>query len=294
MEKRVLTPYAIEQLGFYVYALRNPIDKTIFYVGKGKGSRVFDHANGVIDGNNATESEKIQTIRLIHEAGLQVESFIVQHGLANDEHAFQTESALYGILKLLDENPNQGLFTLTNLKGPPKYADFGLMSVEDVLALYGEPADTSLIPHNSMFIKPTELWKRGMSREALWEVTHGWWKMSEDRIKEIRYVFAVPNLVIRAVWEVKPEDWRVQGPGDRGWDNVHNKRIRGTSPRRGFESCLDVSESKFPSLINKSVEHTYQEGQGKRANVVYLDDQKLKELARQSNPREPFWNISLR
>jgi hypothetical protein len=45
-EKKQLTKFAREQLGHYVYALRNPIDKTIFYVGKGKGDRVLAHASG--------------------------------------------------------------------------------------------------------------------------------------------------------------------------------------------------------------------------------------------------------
>lgn len=103
MKKRVLTPFAEEQLGYYVYALRNPIDKKVFYVGKGVGSRVLAHANGVIGNTDAPETMKVQTIQAIHDAGLEVESFIIQHGLADDDHAFQTESAVYGVLKLLDE-----------------------------------------------------------------------------------------------------------------------------------------------------------------------------------------------
>ncbi len=33
-----------EHLRWYVYALRNPLDGRIFYIGKGKGNRVFQHA----------------------------------------------------------------------------------------------------------------------------------------------------------------------------------------------------------------------------------------------------------
>lgn len=33
-----------EALNFYVYALVDPRDKKIFYVGKGSGDRVFQHA----------------------------------------------------------------------------------------------------------------------------------------------------------------------------------------------------------------------------------------------------------
>jgi len=293
MKKRLLSPYAVEQLGHYVYVLRNPIDGKVFYVGKGVGSRVLAHANGVLDATDLPESMKVQTIQLIHAAGLDVESFIIQHGLASDEHAFHTESAVYGILRLLDEQSQHGLFTLTNLIQPPKFEDFGLMSVDDVLAIYGEPADGSLIPHNSVFIKPTELWRKGMTREDLWEATRGWWPMNEYRLKSIRYVFAIPNFVIRAAWEVKPTDWRDQRPGDRGWPDVERKKAVGGEkrPRRGFTSCVDVTESKFANLINKSVAHTFLEGQGKRPNVTYLDDARIKDFHRKN--REIFWNVDL-
>lgn len=293
MKKRVLTPYAEEQLGYYVYALRNPIDKRVFYIGKGVGSRVLAHANGVIGNTEAPETMKVQTIQAIHDAGLEVESFIIQHGLADDDHAFHTESAVYGVLKLLDEQPGHDLFSLTNLIQPPTFEDFGLMSVDDVLAIYGEPADRSLIPHNSVFIKPTELWRKGMSREELWEATHGWWPLSENRLKSIRYVFAIPNFVIRAAWEVRPEDWREQGPGDRGWENVLQKRALGGEkvPRRGFTSCIDVTESRFHGLINKSVAHCFGEGQAKRPNVTYLDKYRVKDLTKTG--QEIFWNLDL-
>lgn len=296
MKKRVLSPYAEEQLGHYVYALRNPLDGRVFYVGKGVGSRVLAHANGVIEAADRPETMKVKTIQEIHAAGLEVESFIIQHGLAGDDHAFQTESAVYGLLRLLDQKSGHDLFSLTNLIQPPTFEDFGLMSVEDVLALYGEPADGSLIPHNSMLVKPTELWRKGMSRDDLWEVTRGWWAMSEHRIRSIRYVFAIPNFVIRAVWEVAPHDWREQRAGDRGWDDVLRRRAHGGEkhPRRGFTSCVDVSESKFPALINKSVAHTFLDGQGKRANVTYLDDGRVRDLRRSKEPREPFWNVELR
>ena len=38
------SPEVIEQLQYYVYRLIDPRDGQTFYVGKGKGNRVFAHA----------------------------------------------------------------------------------------------------------------------------------------------------------------------------------------------------------------------------------------------------------
>ena len=41
----MFTPDVIEQLNYYVYRLIDPRDGKTFYVGKGKGNRVFAHVN---------------------------------------------------------------------------------------------------------------------------------------------------------------------------------------------------------------------------------------------------------
>ena len=45
MSNKEFNAYIQEKLGWYVYCLRDPRDKKIFYIGKGKGNRVFAHAN---------------------------------------------------------------------------------------------------------------------------------------------------------------------------------------------------------------------------------------------------------
>ena len=296
MPKKTFTSYAREQLGHYVYALRNPLDGRVFYVGKGVDDRVFDHANDDIDiADDQTEtSMKVEVIRQIYSAGKQVEAWIIQHGLSDDAHAFHTESAVYGTLKLLDPTLDNDTFVLTNIVAPPTHNEFGLMSVDEVLALYGEEADTSLIPHNSMFIKPTTTWYKGMSPEDLKEYTRGWWPLMGSRARSIRYVFSAPNLVIRAVWEVSPDCWREQGPGDHGWEDILDKRAIGKEQkdRWGFDGGKDVTFERFEKLLNKSVRHTYTKGQGTRASCVYLDDKKCEDL--RENGKSPFWNVDLR
>jgi len=298
-EKQRLTKFAREKLGYYVYALRNPLDGTIFYVGKGNGDRVLEHANGVIaavdrEVGETVESLKNDTIKKIHESGREVESFIVQHGLADGDHAYATESAVYGTLKLLAESLDHQQFKLTNKVAPPTFNSKGLRTVQQVLADYGQPAETSLIPHNSLLIKPTlsGTWNPRMGREQVWEATRGWWLLNRDRLEKIRYVIAIPNFVIRGIWEVQASDWRQQRGGDRGWNDIVSQRQIGKElkPRLGFDSNNDVTESRFNDLLNTSIEEHFV-GQAKRANVQFLDDHRVKALDRKR--KKPFWNVYL-
>ena len=288
--KKVLTPYAQEQLGHYVSVLRDPRDNQIFYVGKGVGNRVLDHANGVI-AKEDPQSTKEKQISEIHAAGLEVDAWIIQSGLKSDEHAFATESAVYGALKLISSTLNSEKLLLRNIVVPPGFSNSGLIQLNEAIAIFGEPADSTLIPHNSVFIKPTTTWRRGMTSEELWEATHGWWKVNEERIKNISYVFAIPNFVIRGIWSVPENGWRKQKQGDRGYANAQQKQVGSINkqPRFGFDSMNDVSDH-FSELINKSVEHLYEKSGQKQASVTYLDDQRVKDFTSQG--RKPFWNVT--
>ena len=77
----MFTKEVIEQLQYYVYRLIDPRTGQTFYVGKGKGNRVFAHVNDALkdfDGESFIDSEeddvsaKIKQIRDIKNAGLEV------------------------------------------------------------------------------------------------------------------------------------------------------------------------------------------------------------------------------
>jgi hypothetical protein len=72
-----------EQLGCYVYRLIDPRNGMTFYVGRGRGNRVFAHAagNNIPSDNEDAEDLKLRTIWAINTAGLHVDHLIHRHGL---------------------------------------------------------------------------------------------------------------------------------------------------------------------------------------------------------------------
>lgn len=91
----------IEHLDSYVYVLRDPCcdGAPVFYVGKGTGNRVFDHAREAIDRPVATD--KLHRIRAIHAAGKEVVYQIIRHGLTQ-EQALEVVSALIDFVGIDD------------------------------------------------------------------------------------------------------------------------------------------------------------------------------------------------
>ena len=83
---------ALAPKGFYVYLLIDPRDGAVFYVGKGKGRRVYSHERDA-KRFDAANPRKTQRILAILADGVRVETLIVQEGLA-EEDAFALERKL--------------------------------------------------------------------------------------------------------------------------------------------------------------------------------------------------------
>lgn len=79
-------------LGFYVYLLINPIDNNIFYIGKGKGKRAWNHTRNC-KGGYELNSIKAEIIKSILSNGLQPIVFILENKLSEIE-AFEIEGRL--------------------------------------------------------------------------------------------------------------------------------------------------------------------------------------------------------
>ena len=123
------SPEVSEKLQSYVYRLIDPRNGETFYIGKGKGNRVFAHARG----NTETDSlsEKMTRIRSIQVAGFDVAHVIHRHGLS-EKSAFEVEAAL------IDAYPED-----TNVMGGHGNNDFGAMHSTEIIKRYS--ARTALV-----------------------------------------------------------------------------------------------------------------------------------------------------
>ena len=184
--------------GFYVYALVDPRNGKVFYIGKGTGNRVFSH-EAESRKSHKTEKKKLQKIREIENDGFGVERLIINWGLSERE-AFAAEATLINLLNCMPD-----VKLANEVAGHHVYES---LTVEEFELLYGAvPLKTEDIKHSILIIKINKLYRRGMSEAELYDAVRGFWAASLKSIKarKVEYVFGVYNGLIVAVY--KPDEW---------------------------------------------------------------------------------------
>lgn len=216
----------IEAIKYYVYALLDPRDNKIFYIGKGKGNRVFAHMNGAI--KNPEENDKISRILEIIAANFKVHHYILRSGIVDERTAYEVESTL---IDLLTFDSYKHLSNITNLAAGHHSWDRGIKLVNEVESLYSaEPLDERKVIHNLLLININRTYKPGISP---YEATRSSWKLSLEKAKNVDFVCSEYKGIIRAIY--KPLIWKY---------SIDKKRIE-------FEG-IEVTESKINELyLNK-------------------------------------------
>ncbi len=185
--------------GYYVYALIDPRDDKVFYIGKGTGDRVFHHEKENAK-HQGLEKEKLKKIQDISNSGNQVKRLILHWGLTEQE-AFVAEASLINMLNYIPGT------TLTNIVAG--HHIHSAITVEDFEHQYGAmPLEPDEIKHSIMIIKINKLYKTCKTDDELYNAVRGVWVASLKQINDVRnvkYVFGVYNNLIVAVYQ--PDEW---------------------------------------------------------------------------------------
>ncbi len=169
------------KLKTYVYRLTDPRNGDTFYVGKGRGNRVFAHIRAEKNLEGDDVSNKVQRIRAIHAAGFEVGHVIHRHGM-DDATAFEVESAL------IDAYPG-----LTNSVDGRGGTEFGAMHAQEIMQRYN--AAPAVFAHRCLLINVN----RTAIESSLYEATRYAWKVSETKAKAAEFILAtVQGLIVAA------------------------------------------------------------------------------------------------
>jgi len=186
-----------EKLGWYVYRLIDPRNGQTFYVGKGKGNRVFSHARGAVteairEGGSKDEdadSLKIRTIKEISKSGLHPLHLIHRHGLESEDIAYQIEAAL------IDAYPG-----LANVAGGHGNGEFGCRHVEEIAKIYGaEP----LVAHEDLIL--IYIGKALDENRDTYDAVRAAWRMSKYEAEKRKLVLAYDGGIVCGAY--RPTAW---------------------------------------------------------------------------------------
>ena len=181
------------ELGFYVYALRNPLDDKVFYIGKGQGDRIIQHKI-FADSNPDVESAKLSTIHEIQAAGLDVEHLFIRTAIETEAEAFAIEQALIDLMVANNQS-------LTNVVKGHHSSKVGLRSLSTFLAeVRREPL--GIVNEPIVMFKVHNDWRPDISAEDLYRITRAFWGVGEETRNEARYAFALAHGVVRQVYRI--------------------------------------------------------------------------------------------
>lgn len=238
---------ACEQLKAYVYKLIDPRNGQVFYIGKGRNNRIFDHVNDTDkylkekqeeltkqeSKNSEIQideiSEKINTIKEIKNEGLEVTYVIHRHGLT-DEEAYLVEAAL------IDDTPG-----LTNIQIGHGNG-IGPKSIKQINDLYNLETIEKFDNEDKILlikIKPN-------NSESIKEQGRKWWILSQQRQKKIKTAVISVDNEVKLVLKVNENSWK-EMPGYS--DNYKGKK------RYGFDGTEDKKLNE--KYLHKTIPEQY-------------------------------------
>jgi len=214
MSKHKIPFDTVKALGIYVYALRDPRNGEVFYIGKGKGERILQH---VAEAGKDPKSEKAKLKRIqdIEASGKTVEHLFLRTGIRTDDEAFAIEQAVIDGF-LANRATSSGSSMLTNLVSGHEHQELGLASLETALARHGK-AKTPSISRSVLVLKLNRRWEPDMNAEALLKVARGVWGVGREIREQADLALVISFGIIRGVYEIDLDAWApAADPKDKG------------------------------------------------------------------------------
>lgn len=208
----------IKQINHYVYLLIDRKNQEIFYVGKGKDNRLYNHTYEALKEYIENDSKKIQRIKDLNETG-EIDYFILKHGISEPE-ALMLEAA---IIDLLKNDRFKSLHNLTN-KNRGFHYDTGLMSDSDILEKYSRgELDINNLKHNILVININKTRKN----DDIYEAVRKFWRIDVNRARKMDYVLAENNGAILGVFKVTEWKYADKDGNETTKENAYRKFFEG-------------------------------------------------------------------
>ena len=255
----------IDELGWYVYRLIDPRSGHTFYVGKGKGNRVFQHAQNALCHDQLSSEEddyldsKTQRIIDIRKAGLEVQHVIHRHKIASELIAYEIEAALL-----------EAYEGLSNIAGGHENSDKGCAHANELIRKYKARELVAIHPLIS-FSCGNALRERSSAYEACryaWRLNRekiAWQASAVDR--KYKYALAVDRGFVVDVFSIG--EWleatpaNFPGLGFRCGDPAELEKLR--KSRTGF-----IGEQASQEILDL-YQFTRLPGTGSQNPVRYFD-----------------------
>ena len=190
-----------KKLNSYVYALVDPRDGHVFYIGKGKDNRVFSHVEQALNSDKLSKQDdeklKIAQIKEIVRSGNQVRHYILRSGLTN-EMAEELEATLIDLLIL----ENLGFKRIiTNINRGIDHDGRGAKTVEEVEEYFAPTIEFN--PEDRILC--LSIAKTYGKTPTIYDAAKEAWGLNETRRNKVTHILAISNGIVRGVF--RPSDW---------------------------------------------------------------------------------------
>jgi len=190
-EAELFPPEVARKLRTYVYRLIDPRNGETFYVGKGRGNRVFSHIRAEQNLKGDDLDNKVKRIREIRLAGFEVAHVIHRHGM-DEKTASEVEAAL------IDAYPG-----LTNIASGAGSNNYGVMHAQEIIRSYrAEPAK---FRHKALLISVNR--SATEASLSLYEATRYAWKIDLSKAKQAEVILATVQGLIVGAFVADADHW---------------------------------------------------------------------------------------